>query len=42
MNGARNKWLGGAQTVVGIGGAAFVMLTGATFLYYSLSSTATF
>ena len=36
------SWLGGAQTAVGIGGAAFVMLTGATFLYYSLSSTATF
>ena len=36
------SWLGGAQTAVGIGGAAFVMLTGATFLYYSLTSTATF
>ena len=36
------SWLGGAQTAVGIGGAAFVMLTGATFLYYSLTSTVTF
>lgn len=42
---ASNKnasWANGLQSAVGIGGAAFVMLTGATFFYYSLTSTGTF